>query len=173
MFIQAVALGAALVTALSGQAQRDSFAIEIIRGQPVSGLIIGDLGVNGTNLGRSFENAAKRIPAGTYKGYIRYISGKNFVQGPLNSIATVGDFLLEVADVKEPDGRARTNILFHGGSKPSESAGCIMLGPVPKRDGVPIVPADHPLAKLRMLFYGTDTPTASPDKTIMITIVER
>jgi hypothetical protein len=50
--------------------------------------------------------------------------------------------------------------------------GCILLGPVgrdPSTLETSIGP-DHPLRRLRTLFYGSDSPAATPDKDINITI---
>lgn len=125
----------------------------------------GVLFVNGEPWGTTLENASYLIPAGTYRGHLRYVSQKNFVQGPKGEIGRKGDFLIEVAGVSE-----RTDILLHGGNAPGHSTGCILLGAIPKKDGKPTVPDDHPLRRLRLLFYGTDEPVASPNKSIRITL---
>jgi hypothetical protein len=105
--------------------QPSPFSIVVERGSPENGLITGKLSVNGHRIGTTYENQALKIPAGTYAGVLRYVSGRNFVSGPLGTIGTQGDFLLEVSGVS-----GRTDILFHGGNKPAQSQGCIMLGPV-------------------------------------------
>jgi hypothetical protein len=82
------------------------------------------------------------------------------------------DFLLEVSGVKNSAGKARTDIVFHGGTKPQHSKGCILLGPVSRdKNKVGTIGPDHPLRKLRLLFYGTDQPNQSPDKEISIVIL--
>ena len=130
-------------------------------------LLPGQLSVDGKVIGRTFENVDAQILPGVYRGMLRYVSQNNFVQGDLGRLARKGDFLLEVSGVP-----GTTNILFHGGNKAYQSKGCILLGPVgrdPSTLDVDIGP-DHPLRQLRILFYGTDTPTATPDKAIVITI---
>ena len=160
----------------------DEFKIELIRigtdkvedkGQ-VADRIYGDVGVNAQNYGRFYENPTKKIAAGTYRGLLRYQSDHNFVQQSCGQISRKGDFLLEVADVKGSDGKPRTNILFHPGARPSNSAGCVLFG-ARKFDAsgqpLPLDPNDT-LVKIRRAFYGTDDPIACPNKFITITIRE-
>ena len=141
--------------------------IVVERERPAGKLLPGQLTVNGEVLGRTYENVDTQILPGEYKGVLRYVSGKNFVQGPIGELGQKGDFLLEVSG---PAGR--TNILFHGGNKAYQSTGCILLGPVGRDPStlVPTVGPDHPLRKLRKAFYGSDNPTSTPDKNIIITI---
>jgi hypothetical protein len=125
--------------------------------------------VNDEVIGNTYENNDLKIPGGSYRGFIRYWSGRNFAQGPFATIGKVGDFLLEVGPI---DGR--TNMLFHGGNKPPHSKGCMLLRPVGKdpATGVPSLDDTHPLRKLRLLFYGTDLPTSIPNRGIRIDIFE-
>lgn len=130
----------------------------------------GRLLVNGEDIGPTFENPAYRIPAGVYRGTIRYVSGKGFVQGPLGRLADTGDFLLAVESVAQ-GALKRNDILFHGGHTADASEGCIMLGPVSRdANGARIVGPDHPLARLRKAFYGTTQPVSSPDTSITVVI---
>jgi len=129
-------------------------------------LTTGTIAVNGKVIGKTYENEALEIPPGSYVGVVRYASGKNFVQGPFGTLGHAGDFLLEVTGVN-----GRTNILLHGGNKPKHSTGCILLGPV-SRSPSPHVGDEHPLRKLRLAFYGTDTPVQCPDKQVSITVIE-
>jgi hypothetical protein len=130
-------------------------------------LVTGTLTVDWQVVGKTYENAKLMIPAGHYPGYLRYVSGHNFVQGPFGTIAHTGDFLLEVGKVK-----GRTAILFHGGNKARHSRGCILLGAVGKdpKTHLPFLEHDHPLRKLRRLFYGTETPVLTPDKSVTIQV---
>lgn len=185
--VAAVKAGAIAVTFLSFSAFAqtcpaglpEEFKIELIRlGQDEvvdHGLrvkrLYGDIGVNNKNLGRFYENPARKIPAGTYKGLLRYQSEHNFVQSACGAIARDGDFLLEVSNVKQ-DGRTRSNILFHPGGLPSNSDGCVLFG-ARKFDaqGKPLpLDADYPLVKLRREFYGTDNPVSCPNKQIAIIV---
>lgn len=145
----------------------DDFAILIERASRRRDLVSGKIYVNGKLIGDTYENATLMIPTGTYVGLLRYWSGRNFVAGPFGTIGKEGDFLLEVGRVEN-----RTHILLHGGNKPSQSAGCILLGAV-SRDpttGIPALKDDHPLRLLRQQFYGTDRPTSTPNKQITIEI---
>jgi hypothetical protein len=126
--------------------------------------VIGDLGLNGQNMGATVENAELRIPAGTYKGLLKYISKKGHVAGPLGMLGNEGDFLIDI------DVQGRSGILFHGGNRPWHSTGCILLGAVSKRDGVKFLPDDHPLRALRKAFYGKEMPIETPNKDITIVI---
>lgn len=130
-------------------------------------LVIGTLTVNGQVVGKTYENSLLMIPAGVYTGHMRYVSGHNFVQGPFGTVAQAGDFLLEVANVP-----GRSDILFHGGNKPQQSKGCILLGGVGKdpKTQLPSLEYDHPLRKLRRLFYGSEMPVASPAKNVSIRV---
>ena len=134
--------------------------------------IYGDVGVNGQNIGRFYENPQLRIEPGIYKGVLRYQSNHNFVQSSCGEMAREGDYLLEVAEVRGADGAKRSDILLHPGFKPSHSKGCVLLG-ARKRgtDGKPLpLAADEPLVKMRRAFYGTDNPIACPNKRIVIVV---
>ncbi len=150
------------------------FTIVINRTNLNGNYLRGTISVNGQIIGSTLENDEYRIPPGRYPGALRYLSHRNFVQNPNGEMFYTGDFLLEIAGVKDWKGRTRTDILFHGGSKPINSEGCILLGSVGKpTNGVPTISPDHPLYKLRLAFYGTDTPAASPNKTITIEIIDK
>jgi len=103
------------------------FNIRIERHFTKDGLVTGELFVNGELIGPTYENDALKIDLGSYTGQLRYHSGHNFVQGPSGSMATTGDFLIELVGA-----RHRSNILFHGGNKPKHSQGCVLLGGVTK-----------------------------------------
>lgn len=132
--------------------------------------VVGKIILNGKEIGQTVENDKLKIPVGEYPGYLRYVSSKNFVQGPLGELGKVGDFLLEVGSTAP-----RTNILFHGGTKPWHSEGCILLGAVKSetdRSGKKTVTVQEgsALAVLRRAFYETDKPAACPNKSIRIKI---
>src|SRR2546422_2973447 len=141
----------ALMTTLSNS---KTFSVELYRkAMGKNQLIIGDIKVNGELIGNSYEHSTLKIPAGEYKGIIRYFSPKGFAQSRLGKFGKTGDFLLEVSGI---DGK--TDILFHGGNMPHHTQGCILLGPVmkdPTTGNGYIDDPDHPLRKLRILFYGT------------------
>jgi len=149
----------------------EPFAIVIQRHTSANNLVTGTISLNGTVVGAAYENDDLKIPAGTYKGIMRYTSQKGFVQGEGGAMANEGDFLIEASNVSDAT-RRRTNILLHGGNKPQHSQGCILLGAVGRApNGQAQVPEGHPLRTLRLAFYGTDTPIASPNKAISITIL--
>lgn len=136
--------------------------------------IYGDVAVNHANVGRFYENPSRKIPAGIYKGVLRYRSDHAFVQSSCGQMARDGDFLLEVSDVKTESGAARTNILFHPGRLPSNSDGCILFGARQfdiHGNPLPLNP-ESPLARIRHEFYGTDNPISCPNKRIIISIQE-
>lgn len=154
-------------------AHADTFLIQIVRQEVTNNLVTGTISVNSIIMGRTYENEALKINEGVYTGYVRYISQAGHVQGPLGNMGDSGDFLLEVGQVKWSDGKNRENLLFHGGDKPNQSKGCVMLGPVPRDSaGNRFLPEEHALRKLRTAFYGTDNPILSPLKKIQIQISE-
>ena len=155
------------LVAVSVNAQQ-TFSIVIQRDSVKAGLVYGDIYVNDEHkhIGRTYENDTFKINPGIYKGLMRYNSGKDFVQSPVGALSTKGDFLLEVSGVK-----GRTDILFHPGNKPHHSQGCILLGPANTGpDGAIYISENHPLRKLRLMFYGTDDPISSPNVKIQIEI---
>ena len=167
-----LALVALIFSSATLSAQPDDFSISIKRNRVVGNLVYCTIYLNGQEIGSAFENNDLKIPTGSYKGLMRYNSGKNFVQSELGKMSTKGDFLLEASNV--PGNQIptlRTNILLHTGNLPKHSEGCILLGPAKKGpDGAVTIDANHPLRKLRLAFYGTDEPTSSPNKNITITV---
>lgn len=143
------------------------FVIVIEREAPQGKMLYGQITVNDKIIGRTYENLDVEIPEGEYKGILRYFSKKGLVQGPLGQLGNTGDFLLEVTGAK-----GRTDILLDGGNKVYQTEGCILLGGVARDPStlIPTVGPDHPLRKLRKLFYGTDNPDSTPDKSIRVVI---
>jgi hypothetical protein len=131
--------------------------------------VLGTISINGEEIGKTVENDDLKIVAGAYKGLLRYWSKRGFAQGPFGTYGKEGDFLLEISGVS-----GRSDLLFHGGNQPWHSKGCVLLGPVAKQDGIPILSEklNAPLLKLRSLFYGTEVPISTPDKNITITIID-
>src|SRR5262245_491017 len=75
--------------------QAEPFKIELIRigtdkvndhGKVVN-RIYGDVAVNNKNVGRFFENPARKIAVGSYRGILRYRSGHLFVQSSCGVIS--------------------------------------------------------------------------------------
>jgi hypothetical protein len=149
----------------------ESFHIVIKRDASKGDLVPGHIYLNEELLGSTYERTQVKIPAGDYKGLLRYHSGHHFVQSAQGTMSSKGDFLIEASGVE-----GRTNILLHTGNKPKHSDGCICLGPIFSKDTpdgtIYSVGDDSPLRKLRLAFYGTDHPNATPDKAIVVSVVD-
>lgn len=141
--------------------------VTVQRVKTAEGLVTGTLTIDGQESGTVYENDERKIPAGTYRGVIRTTSQKNFAQGPGGKLGKSGDFLLEIAGVL-----GRSDILFHAGNKKEHSEGCVLCGPAGKdpATGAPLAP--EPLKKLRLAFFETDTPNATPNKHVEIVVLE-
>lgn len=147
---------------------------EVLDGGAKVGRVFGEISVNGETIGKFYENPEKMIVEGNYRGLLRYRSDHRFVQSSCGEMARDGDFLLEIADVKDATGKARTSILLHPGRLPRHSEGCVLVGQR-KGDGKGgLLPLDEdsPLRKLRLRFYGVDAPVSCPDKRITVRVVE-
>jgi hypothetical protein len=154
-----------------GEADRKPFSVLVQREKTVGDLIIGELSVNGQKIGPCYENAAKHVPAGTYKAHLRYQSGKNHVQGPGGKLGKKGDFLIELDDFTDRTGKKWSVVQFHAGNKAKHSEGCILGGPATKDAKTGDWSAPETLKKLRLLFYdGADNPTGTPDRTITVEV---
>lgn len=163
------------VIVVGGDNGKGIFHVVVQRDSIENGTVYGTLSVNSRELGTTYENPEMMISAASYSGYIRYYSptakSGGHTQGPFGVLGRKGDFLLEVADATaDEDNAPKTNILFHGGIRPSDSQGCIMLGPVKRKNRVRYLADSDPLRQLRLAFYGTDLPVESPQKTIVIDI---
>lgn len=151
----------------------ENFDILIVRNSHSANLIKGSLFINGEYIGTAYERFDLRINVGKYPGYMRYVSGKGFVTGPMGRMGSEGDFYLEIGDVTWSDGRKRSNLMFHGGNKPKHSQGCVMLGAVHKDNkGERFLPEGHLLRELRKKFYGTEFPNSCPNLNVTVEIVE-
>lgn len=126
--------------------------ILIVRENEKDLLVTGTISWNGEVLGKTFENASTLIPAGKYSCKLRVKSDNNFVQGPFGIMMNTGDFLLEITNVPN-----FTNILLHTGSKPYHSKGCILLGPINGDLTGYYIGQDHPLYKLRVKIFGSES----------------
>jgi len=146
--------------------QPTDFDILVDRQSTIRTLVMGTISVNGTVIGSTYENAALKIATGVFPGNLRYWSGHNFVQGPFGTIGHTGDLLIEV------NVPGHTDVLLHGGNQPGQSAGCILLGGVPKDPDsqIPYLDNNSALRQLRIMFYGSDVPNSTPDKKITIEI---
>ena len=135
-------------------------------------LITGIISVNGEPIGKTYENKDSLVKADKYRGLMRYYSQRGFVTGPFGTIGNIGDFLLEIDSAYSQTGRIKTNVLFHCGFLPKHSKGCIWLGAVSGPKSARFIADDHALRKLRLKFYGTETPNSCPNLKIMIEIID-
>ena len=150
----------------ASRADLPTFTIVVERDAPVGEAQPSRIFVNGKEIGPGLERVATKIAAGEYTGKMRYASSKGFAQGPFGGMAHTGDFLLEVSGVQ-----GRTDILFHGGTRPIHSKGCILLGAVRREDGGGAATADDStLRKLRLAFYGSEVPTSTPAVDIKVIV---
>lgn len=157
-----------------GGATGKAFYVAVQRDSVRRNTVYGTLRVDGKILGRSYERADSVIASGSYTGIVRQYSPKGHSQGPFGTIGVEGDFLLEIMDAKSArSGMPKTNVLFHGGNVPSQSMGCIMLGPVSRDSGGGRYLRDaDPLRQLRLAFYGSDVPLSTPEKNIVIDVFD-
>ena len=159
-----------MVVLASAGSCADPFKVVVARGETKEGLIVGKLSVNGEAVGTVYERADKHVPAGSYKAHMRYESGKNHVQGPGGTLGKKGDFLIEL-DTFTAGGKKWEVIQFHAGNKPDHSDGCVLCGPATTDDKTKQKIAPDTLKKLRLKFYGTDTPNSTPDREITVEFV--
>ncbi|VTS07812.1 DUF5675 family protein [Tuwongella immobilis] len=154
-------------------AEPEPFNVLIQREKIEGKLITGSISVNGEKIGTCYENLDKKIPAGTFPGKIRTTSMRNHAQGPGGVMGNSGDFLLEITNVVEADGRKRTDILLHLGNKPEHSLGCVLLGPPSRRDPktkLALLDEGHPLRVLRKKYFGSETPKVPVNRPITVTV---
>ncbi|MHB8873587.1 MAG: DUF5675 family protein [Myxococcaceae bacterium] len=130
-------------------------------------LVKGLISIDGVVLGESLEREGRMVPPGTYLGKLRSGADKEIVQGTGGRLAQGGDFLLEISGVP-----GRTAILFHTGTEPRHSDGCVLLGPA-QWDPDKRVAQDQPLFKLRRAYYGADNPCQSVERRIFVHVLDR
>ena len=131
--------------------------IEVIRTHNLAGCTIGTVGVNNSSLAASLELPWKenqelisRIPTGRYQTILRYDHQDAW--------------RLELVGVP-----GHSNIQIHIGNWPKDSHGCILIGSV-WNGGCSLEKSAVAYSALKRAFYGSDTPTASPDRPVVVTI---
>ena len=152
-----------IVANLASVAEAGDFTIKIVRklstvehqtgkdkdGKDVEGdLISGVIFVNDEEVGKTYENNVLKIPVNDigYEGKIRVKSPDRHCLNDTGKLGTTGDFLVEIVV------QGRSNILIHGGIKPWQSEGCVMLGAVvTTENGERLAPKE--LVKLRELYF--------------------
>ena len=153
ILISAVVLAMSSLTSLA----QDSMEIEIIRSRNLSQCTIGTMGVNNASLAASLElpwndnqTNISRIPAGSYQTILRYDHADAW--------------RLELTNVP-----GHSNIQIHIGNWPADTHGCILIGKV-WNGGCAVQQSSVAYSALKKAFYGTDTPTSSPNRQVTVVI---
>jgi len=145
-----------------GHAFGEEFKITIYREYPGNRCTSGYLAVNGRiivyTLERPWKDNQKNIssiPAGSYSGILRYDHRDHW--------------RIELRNVP-----GRTNVQIHVGNEPDETKGCILVGTKLSSDLCSIVGGSSTPAysALKRAFYGSDNPSATPNKSIVVEILD-
>lgn len=138
--------------------QKPDFSIEVIRDNITTTATLGEMGINGQSLCYTLEPAPgggpdKKgpIPEGSYTGHLRYDKKDQW--------------RIQLDDVPKFQG-----IQIHIGNIPKDTAGCILVGLERDVQNGTLGKSADAYQKLKKAFYGTDTPEATPDKSITVTI---
>jgi hypothetical protein len=163
--IQSLALLLCLVTCVlvSAQATRrtsvQDFRLTIHRQYPSEKCTSGYLAINGVITSYTVERPWKdnqenisSIPSGTYDGRLRYDHSDRW--------------RVELIDVP-----GRTNVQIHIGNQPDQSKGCILVGKKLNPDLCSLQQSGLAYRDLKKAFYGTETPSATPNKNIVVEVV--
>jgi hypothetical protein len=155
-----VVITAAIASAgIAGAAEE--FTVTIQRQVASASCVRGTISVNGAEIGKTIElpwkenkNDISCIPAGTYEAMVRYDKKDHW--------------RLQLKDVPGN----RTGVQIHVGNHTSEIEGCVLVGTELSKDMCSIAPGKSGPAysELRRRFYGSDEPTSTPDKKIVIEI---
>jgi len=145
---------------LCGQAQ-EAFNLLIQRKYQGKDCTSGYLAINGQTrmvaLERPWQGNAPEIssiPAGTYRGILRYDKSDAW--------------RIQLEGVP-----GRTGVQIHVGNVVVQSKGCILVGSHLKTGSLCQVEGSMlAYQALKKAFYGTETPVATPDKTISVTLVD-
>jgi hypothetical protein len=92
------------------------------------------------------------IPDGTYPGFLRYDHADKW--------------RIELNNVPGP----RTHIQIHTGNTTDDSEGCILVGTKLGADLCTVQNSKEAYDDLRVAFYGSANPVATPDKTIRVVV---
>jgi hypothetical protein len=136
------------------------FALTVYRQYPSAGCTSGYLAVNDQIVCYTLERPwadnqqnISSIPAGTYDGALRYDHSDHW--------------RIELQNVP-----GRTNVQIHVGNQPDESKGCILVGRKLGPTLCTLQDSALAYADLKSRFYGTDSPTETPDKQITVAVVD-
>jgi len=137
---------------------KTAFTVKIMRQYPGAKCTSGYLAVNGKVICYTLERPwldnmqnISAIPPGRYPAFIRYDHADQW--------------RIELQDVP-----GRTNVQIHVGNEVDESKGCILVGLDLGTDLCSLGRSKDAYAKLKEAFYGSATPTSSPDLNIAVEI---
>lgn len=100
---------------------------------------------------RDNQNDISSIPAGVYKGNLRYDKDDKW--------------RIQLVDVPN-----RTGVQIHIGNVPKSTIGCILVGKSYEKNDCNVLNSVVAYWDLKKSFYGTDYPNATPNKEIILTI---
>ncbi len=138
------------------------FRLTIYRQYPGRRCTSGYLAINGKLIVYTLERPwndnqqnISSIPAGTYPAVLRYDHPD--------------EWRIELQDIE-----ARNNVQIHIGNEPDESKGCILVGSSLTSDLCSIASGTSTPAylALKRAFYGSDHPTATPEKRITVVVTD-
>jgi hypothetical protein len=138
------------------------FAISISRKHASETCTSGYLSINGRTICHSLELAwngnkplISSIPAGKYDAHLRYDGSKGWRVELENVPGLTED---------------RSHVQIHTGNTPADSEGCILIGTGISQDLCSVSGSKDARKKLMKEFYGTESPTATPNKDITVTV---
>ena len=154
------AIGAALapLVAAPALAQAAAFTLTIARKHKASDCTSGYLAVNGKVIAYTLERPWKgnaplisAIPDGSYPGTLRYDHPDRW--------------RIELQGVP-----GRTNVQIHTGNTPDDTEGCILVGLSLGADLCSVQESKKAYEALKLAFYGSANPAATPNKSINVLV---
>lgn len=144
---------------LAGPAESQSdLNIRILRTSENTGSVTGELYVNGKFIAHTLElpwqnnkSYISSIPSGSYKAIVRYDKSDQW--------------RLQLEGVPY-----RSGVQIHVGNYPSQIEGCVLVGNQVKNAADSVSDSSLAYSELRRAFYGTDTPTSSPNVVVNVTV---
>jgi len=94
------------------------------------------------------------IPVGVYEGFLRYDHPDDRWRIELERVP------------------GRRHVEIHIGNKPRQTEGCLLVGMRLGRDFCSLIDGASAYRQLKTAFYGTDRPTATPNRRIVLTVAE-
>ncbi|WP_185289645.1 DUF5675 family protein [Chryseobacterium lactis] len=146
----------AIILSTSSYAQ-ENFELTVERKLSSDHCTMGYLIANGKAICYTLElpwkdnlNTISCIPAGTYKGVLRYDKTDRW--------------RIQLENVPN-----RTGVQIHIGNYTTQTEGCILVGMDAKVNNCSVLNSSAAYAKLKEAFYGTNTPNSTPNKHISVT----